>query len=195
MTRDLVILSGSAHLVLYLLCFFLLPRLFKNRNGYKSLGEKLMAAKEKQLKTNPLLRYFSRSVEQQNIGIARCIIAGLIFLKAMAMALVGITGATLILVPVQAVMMASLTRQIQKRGIPNEDLSRVTGFQLATMIIGAATGNLIGWRLFIDDLTLTTTLNQEFNAIIIMLLAMLFLSWLTAGREVKFYRNNQRLIS
>ncbi len=111
------------------------------------------------------------------------------------MALVGITGATLILVPVQAVMMASLTRQIQKRGISNEDFSRVTSFQLATMIIGAATGNLIGWRLFIDDLALTAAFQSEFYVILWMLLMVLFLSWLTAGKEVKFYQDNQRLIS
>lgn len=194
MSRDLMTLFGWGHLILYLLCFFLLSRPLKKQNWFQNLGKRLVTSKEKQLKTNPLLKTFSRSIDQKRIGTARIIIASLIFLKSVGMVFIGVIGMTVILIPVQAVMMASMSEQIRHKGISDDGLSRVTGFQLATMIIGTTIGNLIGWRLFIDNLTFRTTLDEEFYALSIMTLGMLIFTWLTARREVEFYQVNRRLI-
>lgn len=194
MTPDLFLIFFWAHLILFLLCFFLIPRLFRNQAWYHQTGKKLLVVKERQLETNPLLKRFAKAVDEGSIMNARLIIASLILFKSLGMAVIGVVGATLFLIPIQAVMMASISEQMKLRGTPQESLSSVTGFQLATMLMAGAMGNLIGWRVFMDQLSLTNALETEFYMILVAGLAVLLTCWITATKEERFYEANKTLI-
>ncbi|GAB5527847.1 MAG: hypothetical protein Roseis2KO_57190 [Roseivirga sp.] len=194
MSSLIIQLFFISQLFLFLLGFFLPIRYFKKQDWFQTTGKKLIAAKEKQLRTNPLLKYFVRKVEEGAVLQARLIIATLICLKSIAMGVIAIVGISLIIIPIQALMTATLYEQVKLKGIAEESLSSVTGLQLATMLIATVAGNLIGWRVFVDDLTFTAALHGEHYAITLMMVVMLILSWFTASREVRFYKKNKTLL-
>ena len=110
------------------------------------------------------------------------------------MAFIGIVGVSLIMVPLQAIMMAAIFQQTMLRGISGQGLLKVARFQLTAMLSATIIGNLIGWRIFIDQLTFSHTLNNELYPLMLTGLVTLFFCWLAAQAEVKFYMAHKALI-
>lgn len=194
MSSAIITLFFFTHLLLFLLSFFLPVKYLKEQKWFQELGKKLVSVKEKQLRTNPVLKYFDKAVEQGTTGKARFIIFSLILLKCLGMVFIAVIGISLVIVPVQALMTATLFERIKLKGISQETLSRVMSFQLATMLTATVAGNLIGWRIFIDRMPLTDALESELYIIVIAGLAVLLTSWITATKEVRFYEANKTLI-
>lgn len=194
MSSTIVILSFLAHLILFLLFYVLPLKFFSQQQWFQKAGKKLLATKEHQLKTNSLLKRFSQAVESGHIWTARLIIASLIFAKSVGMAFIGIVGMSLIMVPIQAIMMQAIIQQTKRQGISEQSLLRLTGFQLTAMVSSTAIGNLVGWRIFIDQLTFVSALDHELLTIAFTSLLVLFFCWAASLVEVNFYKVNKTLI-
>lgn len=194
MPSSIIALFFFVHLLLFLTCFFVPVRYFKHHQWFQKLGKKLLATKEHQLKINGLLKRFSRAVEAEHTRTARLIIASLIFAKSVGMALIGIVGISLIMVPIQAIMMQAIIQQTKRQGISEQSLLRLTGFQLTAMVSSTAIGNLVGWRIFIDQLTFVSALDHELLTIAFTSLLVLFFCWAASLVEVNFYKVNKTLI-
>lgn len=194
MSSTIVILSFLAHLILFLLFYVLPLKFFSQQEWFQKAGKKLLATKEHQLKTNSLLKRFSQAVESGHIWQARLIIGSLIFVKSIGMALIGIAGISLVMVPIQAIMIAVIFEQVRLRGISTKSFLKTLRLQLVAMLIATTSGNLLGWRIFADEMNLKAALSGELYLILITGLIAVFFCGLTAKTEVDFYQENKTLI-
>ncbi|MCE7990807.1 MAG: hypothetical protein HEP71_02455 [Roseivirga sp.] len=194
MSSVFVLLIFLAHLLLFSLFYFLLLKFFKHQKWFQKAGKKLLETKEHQLKTNGLLKRFSRAVDSGNIWKARLIIGCLIFVKSVGMTAIGLVGFSLIMVLIQAIMTAAIFEQVRLRGISAQGFLKTLSFQLIAMLSAAVVGNLLGWRMFIDELSLNHALVSESYIILTLSLIVVFFCWLAAKTEVRFYQENKTLI-
>ena len=183
------------HLILFQLGLKVGGNSYDSSNWRKRLGQKLMDTKKIQLQKNPLLKRFAQLMEQEKTVKGQLLLALLIWLKSLGMVLIGLVGLTLLLVPVQGVMMACLLRNASDSGLDGKTMVSVMLIQLIAQLLLGAWGNRIGWALFMDGGMASLEGTGMMTWALFSLVLSIVLITLTAAMEARFYQANQRLIS
>ena len=184
LTDTLIILASLLiHAALFYGMFALRPS-----KRWQKYGEKILANKEKQLEVNWLLRLFKSWVDAGKMRQASLLIATLIYLKCIGMFIGGMVLIGLIFVPIQGMLMAVITKELQKKGISGNGLKKTQSLQLTCMLLLNAAGNLIWYKRNIEEMATIDTISNYYPAVLIMGFVALIFALLAANQETKFFK-------
>ena len=182
------------NLLLFYLGFFLANNRVAGSAALQNAGRKLFENKIKQLDKNPLLRQFKNAADQGKSPLAAIIIGLLISIKNIGMTLVSYVGINVVMLPVQGVFMASLIFEMDKRGLPKNEINLVTQIQFASMNLFSLIGLWAGYHHWIVGMTLTEIWSKYWTFFGASAAVGIFLACMAASRELGFFQKHKRLI-
>ncbi len=169
-------------------------RVYPNSLSLQKLGKKLLTAKQKQLSSNKVFVLFDKKIQEGATLTPTLILTFLILVKSVGMLILGATGLSLVMIPLQGTLTSALTQYSKKNGHSIEGIRKALFPQFITQIHLTLIGNLIGLKLIFD--LYTNEIDQFFasTTFLFSLLIPLISSAITAYVEVNYFKENRESI-
>jgi len=137
---------------------------------------------------------FDEKIGQGSTFQPRVILSFMILIKSFGMLLLGIVGLSLMIMPIQGVLMSALVEQSREKLELKEGFSKAILPQFITQLHLTIIGNLVGIEHFTDFYPDQVKALLNHPLLLASFLIPLAASWITAGIEVNFYKNNRDLL-
>lgn len=189
-----IIALFAAYSILFMASMIIGNRVYPNSLSLQKLGKKLLTAKQKQLSSNKVFVLFDKKIQEGATLTPTLILTFLILVKSVGMLILGATGLSLVMIPLQGTLTSALTQYSKKNGHSIEGIRKALFPQFITQIHLTLIGNLIGLKLIFD--LYTNEIDQFFasTTFLFSLLIPLISSAITAYVEVNYFKENRESI-
>lgn len=187
----IIIALLPAYSLLFIASILIGNRVYPNSSGLQKLGAKLFIAKQKQLSNNKVFALFDKKIQQGATFAPMLILTFLILLKSVGMLILGATGLSLLMVPLQGILTSALINYSKNNGLFDEGIRKAIFPQFITQIHLTLVGNLIGLKFILG--LYANEINQLFTSTVFLLslLVPLISSAVTAYIEVNYFKENR----
>ncbi len=194
MVTIIIIALFAAYSILFIASMSVGNKLYPKASGLQKLGAKLFNAKQKQLSSNKVFVLFDKKIQQGATFAPTLILTFLILVKSVGMLILGATGLSLVMIPLQGILTSALINYSKNNGHAVEGIRKAIFPQFITQIYLTLIGNLIGLKLLFDRYT--SEIDQLFASTVFLLsvLVPLISSAITAYIEVSYFKENRESI-